>query len=357
MLRRRVIVSATILALGLLGACSPRLEPAGPAIQAPVLMDDKVVQADGTALPLRRWLPGTTPRAVIVALHGFNDYARAFEKPGAYWATRSIATYAFDQRGFGGAPKRGIWSGHDTMADDAAAAVALIRARHPGIPVFVAGESMGGAITLIAAARGVLNADGLILVAPALRGRRYIGAFPKAMLWLGARTIPWYPLTGQGLRIQASDNIPMLRALGRDPLIIKQTRVDAIKGLVDTMDAAIAAAPGVRIPALILYGSRDELVPKKPTFDMIAALPPEIGHRPAVYRSGWHLLLRDLKAQVVLDDVAAWIADRSAALPSGADKAAREAIAASSAAAPETTPATTPRTTPPTTPATPTAKP
>lgn len=333
MARRRGMVSAAVLALGLLSACAPRLEPAGPAIQQPALTDEKVVQADGATLPLRRWLPATPPRAVIVALHGFNDYSKAFEKPGTYWASRGIATYAIDQRGFGRAPKRGLWAGHDTMVADAAAAVALIRARHPGRPLFVAGESMGGAITLIAAARGVLDADGLILVAPALRGRRYIGAIPSAMLWLSARTIPWYPLTGRGLRIQASDNIPMLRALGRDPLIIKQTRIDAIKGLVDTMDAAIAAAASVRIPALVLYGSRDELVPKKPTLDMIAALPPETGHRPAVYRSGWHLLLRDLKAQIVLDDVAAWIADRSAALPSGADRAAREAIDASPASA------------------------
>jgi hypothetical protein len=116
----------------------------------------------------------------------------------------------------------------------------------------------------------------------------------------------------------------VLRALGADPLIIKETRVDAIKGLVDTMDAAIASAAEIRIPSLVLYGARDELVPKKPTFDMIAALPPGISHRPAVYRSGWHLLLRDLKAHIVLDDILAWIADRSAPLPSGADKAARD---------------------------------
>lgn len=326
---RTIVVAAFVL----LAACAPRLEPAGPAIQAPALLEDRLVQADGAALPVRRWLPDGTPRAVIVALHGFNDYSRAFEKPGAYWATRGIATYAFDQRGFGGAPKRGLWAGHDTMVADALAVVSLIRTRHPGRPLFIAGESMGGAIAMIAAARGRLKADGLILVAPALRGRRYIGAFPRATLWLGARTIPWYPLTGQGLRIQASDNIPMLRALGADPLVIKQTRVDAIKGLVDTMDAAITAAAAIRIPALILYGSRDELVPKKPTFDMIAALPPEIGHRPAVYRSGWHLLLRDLKAQIVLDDIVAWIADPSSTLPSGADKAARDAMAATSATA------------------------
>lgn len=317
---------ATAIAFSLLAACTPRLEPAGPAIQPPQLQNDRIVQADGAALPLRKWLPAGNLRAVIVALHGMNDYSRAFEAPGAYWAQHGIATYAFDQRGFGGAPNRGLWAGHETMTADAAAAVALVRSRHPGVPIYVAGESMGGAIALIGGSRGLFEADGIILVAPALRGRRYLGVFPRATLWLGARTIPWYPLTGQGLRIQASDNIPMLRRLGADPLIIKETRVDTAKGLVDTMDAAIAAPAALKIPALILYGARDELIPKQPTFDMIRALPAGVRHRTAVYRTGWHMLLRDLKAKIVLDDILAWITDPAAALPSGADGAAKEAL-------------------------------
>ena len=320
---KKIAIAAILL---LLAACTPRLEPAGPAVQAPQLQNDRIIQADGAALPLRIWLPKGTPRAVIVALHGMNDYSRAFENPGTYWAARGIATYAYDQRGFGKAPNRGLWAGQDTMTVDLAAAVALIRARHPGVSLYVAGESMGGAVALIGGARRLFKADGLILVAPALRGRRYIGVFPRATLWLGARTIPWYPLTGQGLHIQASDNIPMLRRLGADPLIIKQTRVDAIKGLVDIMDEAVAAPSSLRIPSLILYGTRDELIPRKPTFDMIRALPRDVSHRPAVYRSGWHMLLRDLKAKTVLDDIIAWIDDPAAVLPSGADQAAKAAL-------------------------------
>ena len=39
----------------------------------------------------------------------------------------------------------------------------------------------------------------------------------------------------------------------------------------------------------------------------------------AVYDSGWHMVLRDLKAEIVLRDISAWIADPElACLPSGA---------------------------------------
>jgi len=315
--------------------CTARLEPAGPPIQSPVLdtagSKKKIVQADGTILPLKTWLPEGSPTAVIVALHGFNDYSNAFARPGAYWAKeKRSATYACDQRGFGGAPHRGIWAGHATMTADLAEAVELIRKRHPGTPLFVLGESMGGAIAMVAAADGAIRSDGLILTAPALRGRRYLGIFPRAVLAVTYRLVPWFRVTGQGLRIQASDNIKMLRALGRDPKVIKGARIDTLKGLVDAMDAAAEAGPHLRIPALVLYGVQDELVPKQPTLDMINALPKGIGHRHAVYRTGWHLLLRDLKAKRVLDDIAAWIADRSAPLPSGADKDAANALANSS---------------------------
>ena len=77
--------------------CTARLEPAGPPKQSPVLdtagSEGKIVQADGAILPLKTWLPEGSPTAVIVALHGFNDYSNAFARPGAYWAKKKrIAT-------------------------------------------------------------------------------------------------------------------------------------------------------------------------------------------------------------------------------------------------------------------------
>lgn len=323
---RRTVAFLALAAL--LAACTARLQPAGPAFMEPAITPDSFVQADGAELPYRAWQPDGKLRAAIVALHGFNDYSRAFEKPGAYWATKGIATYAYDQRGFGGGPHRKIWAGHSAMVDDLAATVGLVRVQHPGVPVFVLGESMGGAIAMIGDADRRLRVDGMILVAPALRGRKYLGLIPSLTLDIAYRILPGWRLTGSGLRINASDNIPMLRKLGADPKVIKGARVDTIKGLVDAMDAAIAAAPRLKTPSLILYGSRDELVPQRPTFDAVRALPKDAGHRLAVYRTGWHLLLRDLNAQAVWDDIVAWTADPATRLPSGAGRAAEAALEA-----------------------------
>ena len=48
-------------------------------------------------------------------------------------------------------------------------------------------------------------------------------------------------------------------------------------------------------------------------------LPPDQG-RVAIYPRGYHLLLRDFNQYAVYDDMAAWIRDPKAPLPSGADK-------------------------------------
>lgn len=92
------------------------------------------------------------------------------------------------------------------------------------------------------------------------------------------------------------------------------------------MDDALAAAPAVQTPALVLYGAKDEIVPKRPTVRMLETM--NGSRRVAVYPAGYHMLLRDLQAETVWRDVAAWIRDRHAPLPSQAEVAdVRRALA------------------------------
>jgi alpha-beta hydrolase superfamily lysophospholipase len=268
---------------------------------------------------------------VILALHGFNDYSNAFKDSGEEWARHGIATFAYDQRGFGSAPRHGIWAGAPRLAQDATEAVDVLRARYPGVPLFILGESMGGAVAVVAETgfEGTAppRADGLILEGPAVWGRTTMTVPERVALWLGDRLLPGMKVTGRGLGIMPSDNIEMLRALGRDPLVIKETRVDAIKGLVDLMDDALAAAPGLRTSMLFLYGDRDEIIPRESTRRFLAALPAGEPRRVAFYPTGYHMLLRDLEAEVVRRDVEAWVANPEIALPSGADRHAQQMLA------------------------------
>jgi acylglycerol lipase len=331
-------IGAVLLALMLaLGACAPtidrdvRLAGIGTARAAPDpkpvphFTETSFVAADGVVLPARRWLPQGQVPAVILALHGINDYSHAFAMPAAVWASRGIATYAYDQRGFGGAPGRGYWPGRAALAADAASAAAALRRLYPGVPLYLLGESMGGAVAIVAmtgeSGTPVPDVDGVILSAPAVWGRAAMPFVPKLALWGGVRLFPGMTLTGRQLKIEPSDNEAMLRELSRDPLVIKATRVDTIYGLVDLMDAALAAAPRLNRRVLLMYGAHDEIVPRLSVREFVTALRPDAEQRPrlAYYEHGYHMLLRDLEGPLVAEDVAGWVLDGKAPLASHAD--------------------------------------
>jgi len=315
----------TKLALGIatifaLTSCAPQFHPGGDRSTKPVLQNQALATADMAILPLRTWPAKQTPiTAVVLALHGFNDYSKAFEQPAKWWADRGLTVYAYDQRGFGKAPHTGMWSGAETMAADLADAVRVIAAKHPETPVFLLGSSMGGAVILKTLAKrpGARPAmiDGVILVGPAVWGPKTMNPVYRTALWLGAHIFPSNQVSGRGLKIKPSDNIPMLRQLGRDPLIIKSTRLDTLYGLVQLMGDALEGADRLDRPALVLGAANDQLVPGHAHRELLDVLQNE--RTVATYPDGYHMLLRDLQAEVVWRDILSWIRDRDMPLPSG----------------------------------------
>ena len=303
-----------LLVLGLMmAACAPRTQPLLPDMQAPRLTDVAFIAADGKELVIQRWEPADSapPRAVLVAVHGFNDYANAFDSSATWFAGQGILTIAYDQRGFGRDPQAGIWAGGERMAGDLRQLLGLVRHEYPETPLYVLAQSMGGAVALLAHADQQNSAaDGIILVAPAVRGWSSMNIFYQAGLWFSAHIRPGWKLTGRSLDITPSDNIEMLRAQGRDPLVIKETRVDAIYGLVSLMDDALEAAPGVSLPVLLLYGEKDEIIPAKPMAKLQERLN---GYEYRLYPHAYHMLLRDLHPEAAFSDVLEFIERESLA--------------------------------------------
>ena len=310
-----------VLAASWLGGCVSEIATPGPTIAPAVQADDAFTMPDGMRLPFRSWLPESAPTAVVLALHGINDSRDAWEIPAPDFAAAGIAVYAPDQRGFGATAARGFWPGGDALADDAATMARLLRARYPGVRLILLGESMGAAVLMHMATRpDPPDVDGYLLLAPAVWGRAAMNSFLRSLLWLASNTVPGMELTGQGLKVTPSDNTEALMRLSTDPLSLRRTRVDTVRGLVDLMDAALAAAPEFDAPALLMYGAKDELIPPRATAVTWHRLPPS--SRRAFYSTGYHLLFRDLGRQVPIDDAIAWIIAPNTPLPSSAESAA-----------------------------------
>ncbi len=311
-------LSILLLCVSLLGCATPRIQNVSNITRIPELMPDFAIMQDGYKLPLAVWEPQGEPEAIVLALHGFNDYRNAFAAAGEFLANHGVLVVAYDQRGFGETAQRGIWPGGERLAEDVITLSHLLCEKYPQQPLYLLGVSMGGAIAMNA----LQDADcvrGVILAAPAVWGWQTMPWWQSSLLWSLAHLVPGLTLTGEGLEIMPSDNIEMLRALGRDPLVIKETRVDAIYGLTDLMASAYLRGPSLNDTSLLLYGEHDEIIPPSPTCELFARLPEGRGRhwRAVLYSNGYHMLLRDLHAGVVYRDVLAWIENPAAPLPSG----------------------------------------
>jgi alpha-beta hydrolase superfamily lysophospholipase len=293
---------ASFAALALAGCVS--FPDAPPKLLRPAFDGDTLVVSDGTRLPTRLSAP-QNPVAVVVALHGMNDYSNAWRMPAEAWGARGIAVIAYDQRGFGANPDSGRWPGSAALRADLHDAIAAARARFPDARIFAAGHSLGAAVVLSAMGEAPLDVDGVILAAPGVWGGSQLPIAYRATANIAASLTPAKTLTGERTDRQASDNIPVLRALYEDPLVVKATRVDAILGAVRLMGEAYDASDEAGGAVLLQFGARDEIIPPRSMLKAGGRLCGDVAIRR--YQANWHLLYRDLKGDAPMRDAADWM--------------------------------------------------
>ncbi len=324
-----------LLAALLIAACAPVKQGALGLGGRPDFVGDRFVSYDGAELGLNTWTPlaamgdcgavasqaeGPLETAVcavetpdgaieagtvIIAVHGMNDYAGAFNAAGPWWAARGATVYAYDQRGHGRSPRPGIWAEHEVMREDLRTAAAIARRRHPDARIAVVGESMGASVAITAfASDRPPDADALIMSGPGLRGWGALPWFYSLSLWTSAHVRPgWIVVPPRGVQITPTDNVEKLREMWDDPHVLKRTRIDSVYGVVSIMEEAdrvIGNLPG-DIPALFLYGAKDEVIPEDGVKRAAARLPAHVAT--AYYGDGYHMLMNDLQAETVWGDV------------------------------------------------------
>ena len=280
---------------------------------------NRMISFDGAELGLTVWDTDTDPEIVVVGVHGMNDYANAFHMAAPYWAQHGVKTYAYDQRGFGRSVGRGEWPDEELMREDLRTAVRLARETHPDVTLAVVGISMGGAMAMTAfgSDRPPEGVDRVVFSGPGLRGWGSIPVVQRVALWTSVRVRPgWVVRPPRFVKIEPSDNVEMLRRMWSDPLGIRTNKIGQVHGVVALMENAHRAAPKLpeNVPMLLTYGAKDIVIPERGVRRTAKKLPSHV--RTAYYPNGYHMLLRDLQAELVFDDVLAFLKAPDAPLPS-----------------------------------------
>ncbi|KAL3910434.1 MAG: hypothetical protein SGILL_007690 [Bacillariaceae sp.] len=144
---------------------------------------DSVVSSTGIRLAVRRWIPETTPKAVVLFHHGGVGWHSGYAKSmGEYMSSQGIALIAYDQIGSGYSDGivykdkqlRNYFDSMDTIANDFTKLMLEARQEFPSTKVFAMGESFGATVLLHQIlieqnSAGKRVADGYIFTGPVVK--------------------------------------------------------------------------------------------------------------------------------------------------------------------------------------------
>jgi alpha-beta hydrolase superfamily lysophospholipase len=274
-----------------------------------------VTTADSHSAPCLSWIdPQTTPKAALLCIHGLGLNSDAYTNFGLRESKRGIATYAIDVRGFGSwmRLKGDDQIDFDACLADIKATLVAIHQAHPGLPVFILGESMGGAIALRACSMYPELIDGLISSVPAgSRFKQKKTDLEVALKFLKGRHKEFNE--GDSVIAQASgDNSTLKTDWESDPLDRLNYSAEQLLQFQKFMNENHDAAKLVKTtPVLMLQGSEDTLVKPEGTWELFNELPTKA--KSFIELPSEHLVLEEGQAKTAKYDkrtsqlVAGWI--------------------------------------------------
>lgn len=270
--------------------------------------EGRVRTHDGLALYWQSWHP-VEPRAQVVIVHGLAEHSGRYEGTARSFAEAGLATYALDHRGHGKSPGRRVHvRSFDEFRADVRAVLALARAEHAALPLFLLGHSQGGLVAATLALREPEGLAGLVLSSPLLG------------IAETSRPSPLRAAVGQVLAslfpsaLFASDVDPALlsrdpsvgAAYAADPLVSHAVSAGWYRALRQALADAHERAPSLRVPTLVLYAGADALVDPEATARWVAHAPRALVE-PFRYHGLYHEILNAPEKQQVQARIEGWI--------------------------------------------------
>jgi alpha-beta hydrolase superfamily lysophospholipase len=209
----------------------------------------------------RRLVPATAPRGVVVVSHGYAEHCGRYLAWAEHLASRGYAAVGMDHRGHGksGGPRGHVLDFEEFVAD-LRAFVALVEGWWPETPRILFGHSMGGLIAFLYLLRHgeTVRAGALSSAAFALQPQGPAWQLRLAMV-LG-RLVPRMPLGTKLDQSVLSRDPAVGRAYVADPLVHRKATAGFFRAFVRAQERALADAPSLRTPLLILQAGADRLV-------------------------------------------------------------------------------------------------
>ena len=257
-------------------------------------------------IPFRSWVPANSqPKIVLLCIHGLGLNSKSFQSFGQRLSKLGIASYAIDVRGFG------HWMSQtgkeeidfESCLKDIEKTLVVLRSNYPKLPIFILGESMGGAIALRVTAIHPELVDGLISAVPS--GDRFNKTRNKLRVALRVVTGGKNKPMDVGSRVieQATDDPAVREQWKDDPLNRLELTPSELMQFQGFMNENHDAAKKIdNKPVLVICGFKDKLVKPQGTIELFNEIA-TTDKMLVVLGNGEHLIFEEGQ----LTDQACWV--------------------------------------------------
>ncbi|XP_045706118.1 monoglyceride lipase isoform X2 [Phyllostomus hastatus] len=249
-----------------------------------------LVNADGQYLFCRYWKPTGTPKALIFVSHGAGEHCGRYDELAQMLVGLELLVFAHDHVGHGQSEgERMVVSDFHVFIRDVLQHVEIMQKDYPGLPVFLLGHSMGGAIAILTAAEKPGHFSGMILISPLVLANPESATTFKVDLY---NTDPLICRAG----LKVCFGIQLLNAVSR----------------------VERALPKLTLPFLLLQGSADRLCDSKGAYLLMESAKSQ-DKTLKIYEGAYHVLHKELPevTNSVFHEINTWVSQRTAASRTG----------------------------------------
>jgi len=259
------------------------------------------------------WLPQQSIEAITVIVHGGGDHSGRFSNLVEFLVPHDYGIYIFDLRGHGRSPgKRGHINSWNEYQLDLSLFLDLVKTKHPDIPLFLLGHSMGGVIVLDHCIKSQKHISAIICSSPAI-GELGISPFLISLARLINKIWPSIVLP-TGLKVpHLSRDTEFIKKTKSDPLYHSKSTPRFGIEMLKTVEFVQNNVSKISLPIYLIHGTDDKIVSiegsrrAKKLIDTSLITYKE-------YEDGYHELFNDLNKKVVMNDLLLWMKKLSSAI-------------------------------------------
>lgn len=281
------------------------------------------VNSKGQEIFCKSWLPkpGVRIKGALCFCHGYGDTCTFFfEGIAKRIASCGYGVYAIDHPGFGlSEGLHGYVPSFDGIVDNVLEQFSIMKGRPEirGLPRFIFGQSMGGAIALKALLKAPNEWDGIVLVAPMCKISEEMKPplpLQKVLIFLSklmpqAKLVPQKDLADLAFRESNKKQLAPYNVI----CYSDQTRLKTAVELLNATEYIESQVDKVASPMLILHGAADKVTdPRVSQFLYDSASSQDKTLK--LYDGGFHCILEgepDDRILTVLSDIVSWLDSRT----------------------------------------------